>query len=348
MKKKLLVVHSELKHYRVPLFDFLQNHFDVTVVDSGSSFSDLNFQRKPLSKCSFFGLNFMKGFFVSCKSVNPDIILLPDHLRWPQFILLRFLMFRKHFVWFAFEKNKSRILTLLKTHLVMLLRDPIVVYNDGQFNLFLSYGIPERKIFNIRNTVHGYDHLKLSDTRKIKTEKDIFINVGSLHKRKRNDVLISAVAKLRDRLRTANLKVVLIGNGTEKENLERYARTLTVDVEFVSEITDPEKLLYYYRQAIASVSFGQSGLSVLQSIAAGVPFVTSKNAISGGEIENVIDGVTGYLVNDEDDLVSHLEGLVADKSLQERLRGDCVQYFQNSTSFKQMASTVMHALGNQI
>lgn len=347
MKKKLLIVHGDLQHYRIPLFNFFENYFQVTVVDSGKTFDDLRFDRKKLCRFTLFKLCFMKEFFKSCRSVNPDIVLLPDHLRWPQFLFLRFMMFRKRFVWFGFEKNKSRFVTYLKTLLVRFLRDRIIVYNDGQYRLFLSYGIPEAKIFNIRNTVYGFDKLDFAETSKIKTGKNVFINVGSLHKRKQNEVLISAVAKLASHPTKNNFKVIFIGNGPEKNNLVQYMRSLSVDVEFVNEITDPQKLLNYYRQAIASVSFGQAGLTVLQSIAVGVPFVTSKNAISGGEIENVIDNVTGYLVDDEDDLVSHLEALASNEILQEELRSNSFNYFKNFTSFKHMASTALRALSSE-
>jgi glycosyltransferase involved in cell wall biosynthesis len=69
-------------------------------------------------------------------------------------------------------------------------------------------------------------------------------------------------------------------------------------VIFKGKITSNKDLIEFYRNAFVSVSFGQAGLSVLQSLGYGVPFITKKNAISGGEITNIIDKYNGFLCED--------------------------------------------------
>ena len=63
-------------------------------------------------------------------------------------------------------------------------------------------------------------------------------------------------------------------------------------------------MLNYYAEAIVSVSFGQAGLAVLQSLAYGVPFITKRNAISGGEKTNIKDGFNGYFCEDNSEPLS--------------------------------------------
>ena len=51
--------------------------------------------------------------------------------------------------------------------------------------------------------------------------KNIFLNVGSLHERKKNVELITAFKIWREQSRNTEIKLVLIGDGPEMEHLQR-------------------------------------------------------------------------------------------------------------------------------
>ena len=89
---------------------------------------------------------------------------------------------------------------------------------------------------------------------------------------------------------------------------------LTDKVVFKGHIDKPDQLKYIYDNAIATVSVGQAGLAVSQSIGFGVPFVTHKDAITGGEIYGVQPGKTGDL------LTSNLGDVSVVKELQKIMR----------------------------
>ena len=55
--------------------------------------------------------------------------------------------------------------------------------------------------------------------------------------------------------------------------------------------------LKFYNRAIMSISLNQAGLSVLNSFAHGVPFVTMNNAASGGEKFNIVNNYNGIFLN---------------------------------------------------
>jgi glycosyltransferase involved in cell wall biosynthesis len=117
--------------------------------------------------------------------------------------------------------------------------------------------------------------------------------------RKELDVLVRAFERALGRIPSI-MNLVLIGNGNEEGRLRSLVAELSLQnrVVFAGRINDPNALKAWYVRALFSVSYGQAGLSVLQSLAFGVPFLTKKNAISGGEKTNIIDGYNGLLCED--------------------------------------------------
>lgn len=59
------------------------------------------------------------------------------------------------------------------------------------------------------------------------------------------------------------------------------------------------------------------GLAVVEAAQHGVPTIGYRS--SGGLVDSVVDGVTGLLVDDRDELVDRLEELLRDRVLREEL-----------------------------
>ena len=67
-------------------------------------------------------------------------------------------------------------------------------------------------------------------------------------------------------------------------------------------IFDDAALGRYFAAAIACVSPKQAGLTVLKSMGCGVPYITRRDAITGGELFNIEHGVNGVLYERPEEL----------------------------------------------
>lgn len=143
-------------------------------------------------------------------------------------------------------------------------------------------------------------------------------SVGRLHEVKRQDLLIGAVADLR--ARSANVRLLLIGDGPEMENLTRLAETLGIRsaVVFAGYQSQPQRYLPCMDLFALTSRLEGLPLALLEAWAAGLPVVSS----DVGGIPKVVDhGVNGLLFRNGDSkgLSWSLETLLADPALAEAL-----------------------------
>lgn len=123
---------------------------------------------------------------------------------------------------------------------------------------------------------------------------DEIVFVGRLKDQKGVDVLLRATADLDER-------VLIVGDGPERENLEMLAGHLDVNAEFVGEVP-PDRVSDYLRRGKLFVlpSVRGEGLpnAVLEAMSIGLPVVVTD---TGGVADAVIDGETGYVVKPDDE-----------------------------------------------
>jgi phosphatidylinositol alpha-1,6-mannosyltransferase len=132
----------------------------------------------------------------------------------------------------------------------------------------------------------------------------VLLSVGRLQRRKGHDLVLGAMAALRDRLPT--LRYVIVGDGEERQRLERLAASYGVDsrVYFAGEV--PSALLPAYYAAcdmfvlpnrIEGDDLEGFGIVFLEAAATGKPAIGGR---SGGVPEAIAEGQTGLLVGGTD------------------------------------------------
>jgi len=112
--------------------------------------------------------------------------------------------------------------------------------------------------------------------------------VGRLSPSKRVGVLIDAFLLAEDTL-PADVRLVIVGEGSERAALERRAAG-SGRVDFEGHVSSVDALRELHARAIASVSAGEVGLSIVQSLGFGVPMVVARGEDHGPEIEAALEG----------------------------------------------------------
>lgn len=293
----IVFIQDFLPHYRKFFFNNLADFENILIIHSGSSNIDDRSKFKeiivPMHNLGPF--SFQSNLCEILKKSSPRVIVAPFNLRNISVLITKFLFGKKiRWVWWGGDTGKSLFGNFLRV-LISYWNCSIVCYHWDIKEKLINYGFNEKILFVANNTIEVSASKNFSNF----SLKDSFINVGSLDSRKQNDVLIRAFKYVLDRS-GKKLFLYLIGEGQERDSLLSliFELQLTSNVFLLGKIEDPSLLEGYYARALASISFGQAGLAILQSMAFGVPFVTKRSAISGGEKHNIIDNYNGIFCND--------------------------------------------------
>ncbi len=303
---KVVICQNIIPDYRVPVFNLLAQSVDLTVAyDTDCKLSpDIRFKtmrvtskKIPKTGMFYYGRSFrtfMKTQDVIIQMLVPNCV---------DFSFFRFWnRHSKRISWgigvpasynTRFDDpavDTRRLVKLIKKS------DAALFYSDLPVLKYSHSGINKEKLFVAHNTVEVMD----TD---ISEEKDSILFVGSLYRQKRVDILLQSYARVH-KSNPHIPKLVIVGDGDERENILRFIeeKGLSHKVELTGGIYDEAVLAPYFKRALFCVSPDQAGLSVLKSMGYGVPYVTHKNAITGGEIFNIITGKTGILMFSFDEL----------------------------------------------
>ena len=158
---------------------------------------------------------------------------------------------------------------------------------------------------------------------------------------------LDAVARLRPRIPGLHLDIV--GGGWWRERLIDHARLLGVSdaVTFhghVDDVTKHQVLQRCWVHVLPSLKEGW-GLAVTEAAQHGVPTIGYRS--SGGLTDSIVDGVTGLLVDDHDEMVVGLERLLSDSVLRDQLGGKA-QARSREFSWRQSADAMREVLESML
>lgn len=299
-KLRLLSLTNSLMEYRIPVYNLLSESFDLTVAHYGKTINKdrIKFKQILLTKSK-------RGPFIIIKenvgkiASQFDAVISEGDFHIISFLKLAFIINRKFSLSFwtigvsaSYKKHfdEDRRLDRLRFYL-MNKAESIVFYSNYPINRYVNDGgVKRNKLFVANNTVeinHKYEIPRI---------KKHFLFVGTLYKEKKILDLLEAylIAYMQD---PSIQPLIIIGEGDERERIENWIHEhgLKAKIILKGAIFNQDILRENYLDAIACISPGQAGLTVLNSMAYGVPFITTENAITGGEIFNIINNVNGII-----------------------------------------------------
>lgn len=188
----------------------------------------------------------------------------------------------------------------------------------------------------------------------------VIATVNRLVPRKGMDVLIRAGAELNDRLRrqpgpgAARARVLIGGTGRQQADLQRTISEIGAPVKLLGRLSDPDvAALYGGADAMAMLchdrwhGLEQEGFGIvfLEAGATGIPQIAGR---SGGAHEAVVDGVTGFVMDDPLDhcaVADALEALARDAETRARLgaaaRARAVEQFDYALLAERLSAAIV-------
>jgi glycosyltransferase involved in cell wall biosynthesis len=182
----------------------------------------------------------------------------------------------------------------------------------------VDLGVHTHRIAVVRN---GLDEAPSQTLRGPRAESPRVVVLSRLVPHKQIEHALDAVALLRPRIPGLHLDIV--GGGWWRARLVDHAARLGITdaVTFHGHVDDVTKHHVVQRSWVHLLPSRKEGwgLAVIEAAQHAVPTIGYRS--SGGLCDSIVDGVTGILVDDRDELVDRLDELLADSVLRDELGG---------------------------
>jgi glycosyltransferase involved in cell wall biosynthesis len=190
-------------------------------------------------------------------------------------------------------------------------------YTETCADIVKSYGFPMAKISVFNNSIdihqielerNAIEPKKLERIRKISFEnsQNIAIYVGAIYPDKRPDFLIRAAIAIRAQV--PDFQLLVIGGGPEAHLIERAA----ADHDWIHALGPKFGLEKTELVSLAKVWLlpGLVGLAVLDSFVYEVPMITTNLSFHSPEIDYLINGENGLILDDPEDVEAYARSAV--------------------------------------
>lgn len=331
---KVAIITNYPSPYRIPLFEELSKHINLTVYFTSISKKNGKLKIKDkrrqwnIKDDYNFKYKFLPGFTIPLPGggnydVNISILKEIERNKFDAIVLGGYDSFTTQFSFFWSKFRGIPVVlwsgsTFFEDKLVRKLSKPLISYIVRNSNAYIVYGSRakdyiislggySKKIYIATNVGDVNFFLEKNDLynskiEMIKRQYDIeskynILFVGALSKRKGAKNLINAFKKFKNNNQDWGL--ILVGNGPEKEHLQEISESVS-DIYFY-DFVKPTDLPRYYSVAdifILPTSSDPFSIVISEAMASGLPVVsTFKN---GASTDLIIDGYNGYVIKDKD------------------------------------------------
>jgi glycosyltransferase involved in cell wall biosynthesis len=214
--------------------------------------------------------------------------------------------------------------------------DAMIAYSQRGADEYAALGFPRNKIFVAHNSVAMPPSSPLTERRSTFDVQPVILFVGRLQARKRLDSLLRACAEIK------NVRLVIIGDGPERESLETLAQEIYPGAEFIGAKHGVE-LKPYFEEADLFVLPGTGGLAVQEAMSYGLPVIVAQG---DGTQDDLVRKENGWQIppDDFDALSFAIKDALSDAARLRKMGAESYRIVKEEINIKKMAATFVTAL----
>ena len=305
---KVLLMTPNIPDYRLDIYNELGSFLNLTILHNGeeiidpdNNFNQICYRIRKIGPFTYLSKNIHR----ICQRY--DVVISESNIRHIDRDLLILNPFRSY-KWISWgigvsasynkRYDSDRSLSFIRNY-IFKHADANVFYSSYPIKKYLKAGFHKDSLFVANNTTS----VSFNENAKFLKRKLLF--VGTLYRQKKIFELLNSY-KEAFLICDTIFPLDIIGDGPEFGVIQQWIieNHFQNKIQLHGSIYDKSILERHFREAYACISPGQAGLSVLTSMGYGTPFITRKDAITGGEIFNIANNITGILYNYDDELKS--------------------------------------------
>lgn len=216
--------------------------------------------------------------------------------------------------------------------------DAMIAYSQRGADEYAHQGFPLDYLFVAHNSVSPSPTWQMPERPASFGQQPCVLFVGRLQARKNVDLLLGACAEIQ------NVRLVVVGDGPEREALKALAGEVYPSAEFAGA-RHGEELKAYFAEADLFVLPGTGGLAVQEAMSFGLPVIVAQG--DGTQDDLVRDG-NGWQVTPDDfeALVGAMKDALSDAARLRKMGEESYRIVKEEINIGRMAETFVAALNS--
>ncbi len=234
-------------------------------------------------------------------------------------------------------RSRGALATLRKNFLLQF--DALIAYSARGAEEYAGLGFPPNRIFVAPNAVAAKPAWPLPARTERFDPQPVVLFVGRLQTRKRIPSLLKACAELPETLKP---RLLIIGDGPERKNIEHLAAQIYPAAEFPGALHGPD-LRPYFETADLFVLPGTGGLAVQEAMTYGLPVIVARG---DGTQDDLVRPGNGWQIAPDDDfaLLFALQEALSDTARLRRMGAESYRIVAEEINLEKMVGVFLEAL----
>jgi glycosyltransferase involved in cell wall biosynthesis len=214
--------------------------------------------------------------------------------------------------------------------------DALIAYSQRGADEYAALGFPLDNLFVAHNSVSPSPTWSMPERSSTFDPRPVILFVGRLQFRKNVDLLLGACAEIQ------NVRLVIVGDGPEREVLEALAAEIYPSAEFVGAKHGAE-IKAYFTEADLFVLPGTGGLAVQEAMSYGLPVIVAQG---DGTQDDLVRKENGWQIppDDFDALVSTIKDALSDVARLRKMGKESFRIVKEEINIETMADVFVDAL----